>query len=87
MLTHVVAQPEYKLVTMQTIPHMSDQAKNYNTYQWHGLLKHCRQMLIAASPMEEGDSRVYHGVGEKQALYPCKKVTTGFTEGGIIVCH
>ena len=59
MLTHSVPHPEYRLVTCRSIPQMSDRAKQYSTYQWHGLLKHLRQMLVAAAPMEEGK---YHHV-------------------------
>jgi len=33
---------------------MSETAKDFSTYQWHGLLKHLRQMLIANAAMEEG---------------------------------
>ena len=28
----------------------------FSTFQWAGLLKHLRQMLIASAPMEEGMS-------------------------------
>ena len=33
---------------------MSSASMQYSSYQWPGLLKHLRQMLIANSPMEEG---------------------------------
>ena len=52
---HLVAHPEYKLLTLQNIPQMSENSRRYSSYQWHGLLKHLRQMLIANSPMEEGN--------------------------------
>lgn len=34
---------------------MSERALEFSTYQWAGLLKHLRQMLIADAPMEEGE--------------------------------
>jgi len=54
MLEHLVPCPEYKLLTIKNIPQMSETAKDFSTYQWHGLLKHLRQMLIANAAMEEG---------------------------------
>lgn len=54
MLEHLVPQPEYKLLTIKNIPQISEAAMQYSTYQWQGLLKHLRQMLIADAGMEEG---------------------------------
>ena len=56
IMQHLVAHPEYKLLTLKNIPQMSAAAKEFSTYQWHGLLKHLRQMLIADAAMEEGMS-------------------------------
>ena len=53
-MEHLVPHPEYKLLTMRNIPQVSDRVMQYNTYQWQGLLKHLRQMLVADAPMEEG---------------------------------
>jgi len=54
MLGHLVPCPAYKLLTVKNIPQMSDTAKDFSTFQWHGLIKHLRQMLIANAAMEEG---------------------------------
>ncbi|XP_013394040.1 tubulin delta chain isoform X2 [Lingula anatina] len=54
MLEHLVAHPDYKLLSLLNIPQMSEAALQYSAYQWPGLLKHLRQMLIANAPMEEG---------------------------------
>lgn len=54
MLEHLVPHPDYKLLTIKNIPQMSAAAHEFSTYQWHGLLKHLRQMLISDAPMEEG---------------------------------
>lgn len=54
MLEHLVSHPDYKLLTIKNIPQMSAAAQEFSTYQWHGLLKHLRQMLISDAPMEEG---------------------------------
>ena len=54
LLEHLVSQPEYKLLGVRSIPLMSDKSIQFSTYEWHGLLKHLTQMLIADAPMEEG---------------------------------
>lgn len=54
LLEHLVAQPEYKLLSVRGIPLISDKSMQFSSYQWHGLLKHLAQMLIADAPMEEG---------------------------------
>lgn len=54
MLEHLVPCPDYKLLTVKNIPQMSEKSKDFSCYQWHGLLKHLRQMLIADAAMEEG---------------------------------
>jgi hypothetical protein len=54
MLEQLVPHPAYKMTTVRSIPHVSDRSADYTTYQWPGLLRHLRQMLIASSPMEEG---------------------------------
>lgn len=54
MLEHLVPCPDYKLLTVKNIPQMSDVSKDFSSFQWHGLLKHLRQMLIANAAMEEG---------------------------------
>lgn len=54
MLEQLVAHPAYKLVTVRSIPHVSDRSVDYTSYQWPALLRHLRQMLIAKATMEEG---------------------------------
>ena len=54
LLEQVVPHPEYKLLTLQNIPLVAETSLKYSTFQWHGLLKHLRQMLVASAAMEEG---------------------------------
>ncbi|XP_013080333.2 tubulin delta chain-like [Biomphalaria glabrata] len=54
IVERLTPHPQHKLLTVKNIPQMSDIAKEFSTYQWPGLLKNLRQMLIADSPMEEG---------------------------------
>jgi len=54
MLEQLVAHPAYKLVTIRSIPHVSDRSMDYTSYQWPALLRRLRQMLIAKATMEEG---------------------------------
>nr|KAG5692475.1 hypothetical protein BaRGS_005021 [Batillaria attramentaria] len=49
----LVPHPDHKLLTIRNIPQVSDRAMEFSTFQWTGLLKHLRQMLIASAPMEE----------------------------------
>lgn len=60
ILEHVVPLPEYKLLTLENIPQISEKSMEYSIFQWHGLLKHFRQMLLADSAMEEGNSAQPH---------------------------
>ena len=46
--------PDYKLLTLRSIPQMAETSLAYSSYTWPGLLKHMRQMLIADASMEEG---------------------------------
>ncbi|XP_033747640.1 LOW QUALITY PROTEIN: tubulin delta chain-like [Pecten maximus] len=54
LMEHLVPHNDYKLLTVKNIPQMSEAAMTFSSYQWHGLLKHLRQMLIADAAMEEG---------------------------------
>lgn len=53
-LQHLVPHPDHKLLTVRNIPVVSERAMEFSTFQWAGLLKNLRQMLIASAPMEEG---------------------------------
>lgn len=54
IMEHMVPVSDYKLLTMKNIPQMPESSIQFSTFQWHGLLKHLRQMLIADAAMEEG---------------------------------
>ncbi|GFN99422.1 tubulin delta chain [Plakobranchus ocellatus] len=54
LLERLVSHPQYKLLTVKNIPQMSDVAKEFSVYQWPGLMRNLRQMLISDAPMEEG---------------------------------
>ncbi|CAJ1065752.1 tubulin delta chain [Xyrichtys novacula] len=49
----LACHPEYKLLSVSTIPQMPSSSIAYSTFSWPGLLKHLRQMLISNSKMEE----------------------------------
>ena len=55
-MSSLVCHPEYKLLSVSTIPQMSSSSMAYSVFSWPGLLKHLRQMLIANAKMEEGKS-------------------------------
>lgn len=54
LLSSVVCHPEYKLLSLCNIPQMSSTSLAYSVFNWPGLLKHLRQMLIASARMDEG---------------------------------
>ncbi|KAG7226113.1 hypothetical protein INR49_018724 [Caranx melampygus] len=54
LVSSLACHPEYKLLSVCTIPQMPSSSIAYSTFSWPGLLKHLRQMLISNSKMEEG---------------------------------
>ncbi|XP_073674334.1 tubulin delta chain [Garra rufa] len=54
LMSSLVCHPEYKLLSLSNIPQMSSTSLAYSVFNWPGLLKHLRQMLIASARMEEG---------------------------------
>uniref|UniRef100_A0A8C9ITA4 Tubulin delta chain n=1 Tax=Piliocolobus tephrosceles TaxID=591936 RepID=A0A8C9ITA4_9PRIM len=54
LMEHLVPHPEFKMLSVRNVPHMSENSLAYSTFTWAGLLKHLRQMLISNAKMEEG---------------------------------
>jgi len=54
LVSALTCHPEYKLLSVCTIPQMPSSSIAYSTFSWPGLLKHLRQMLISNTKMEEG---------------------------------
>lgn len=54
LVSALACHPEYKLLSVCTIPQMASSSIAYSTFSWPGLLKHLRQMLISNTKMEEG---------------------------------
>ncbi|XP_036940958.1 tubulin delta chain [Acanthopagrus latus] len=54
LLSALTCHPEYKLLSVSTIPQMPSASVAYSTFSWPGMLKHLRQMLISNTKMEEG---------------------------------
>lgn len=54
-MSSLVNHPEYKLLSIRNIPQMSSTSLAYSVFNWPGLLRHLRQMLIANAGMEEGE--------------------------------
>lgn len=55
----LASHPEYKMLTVRSIPHISRRSADFSTYQWPGLVKHLHQMLIANASMEEGPWAIF----------------------------
>ncbi|XP_071327848.1 tubulin delta chain [Trachinotus anak] len=67
LVSTLACHPEYKLLSVCTIPQMPSSSIAYSTFSWPGLLKHLRQMLISNSKMEEGiDWQVRPPVGSER---------------------
>ncbi|XP_070826875.1 tubulin delta chain isoform X1 [Chaetodon trifascialis] len=54
LVSALACHPEYKLLSVCTIPQMSSASMAYSAFSWPGLLKHLRQMLVSNTKMEEG---------------------------------
>lgn len=57
LVSSLACHPEYKLLSVSTIPQMPSASIAYSTFSWPGLLKHLRQMLISNTKMEEGEEK------------------------------
>lgn len=55
LLRALACHPEYKLLSVCSIPQMPSASIAYSTFSWPGMLKHLRQMLISNTKMEEGE--------------------------------
>ncbi|XP_044057156.1 tubulin delta chain [Siniperca chuatsi] len=54
LVSALACHPEYKLLSVCTIPQMPSSSIAYSTFNWPGPLRHLRQMLISNTKMEEG---------------------------------
>ncbi|XP_031716394.1 tubulin delta chain [Anarrhichthys ocellatus] len=54
LVSALACHPEYKLLSVCTIPQMPSSSMAYSTFSWPSMLKHLRQMLISNTKMEEG---------------------------------
>ncbi|KAJ8280177.1 hypothetical protein GJAV_G00051460 [Gymnothorax javanicus] len=54
LTSSLVCHPEYRLLSVCSIPQIASSSMAYSTFTWPGLLKHLRQMLISSAKMEEG---------------------------------
>lgn len=54
LVSALACHPEYKLLSVSSIPQMPSSSIAYSTFSWPGLLKHLRQMLISNAKLEEG---------------------------------
>ncbi|XP_034404217.1 tubulin delta chain [Cyclopterus lumpus] len=54
LVSALACHPEYKLLSVCTIPQVPSVSMAYSTFSWPSMLKHLRQMLISNTKMEEG---------------------------------
>lgn len=67
LVSALACHPEYKLLSVCTIPQMPSSSIAYSTFSWPSLLKHLRQMLISNTKMEEGKfcQNQIHSLGDQ----------------------
>lgn len=53
-VTSLCPHPQYKLLSLKTIPQMPENYHAYTNYRWAGLLKDLRQMLLTDAAITEG---------------------------------
>ena len=53
-VTLLCPHPQYKLLSLKSIPQMPENYHAYTNYLWAGLLKHLRQMLLTDAAITEG---------------------------------
>ncbi|XP_038059723.1 tubulin delta chain-like [Patiria miniata] len=54
MMEHLVPHPEYKLLTLRSVPQVSEAALAFSTFNYRSLVSRLRQMLITGTVIEEG---------------------------------
>lgn len=54
LASKLTPHPNYKFLSVRSVPQVPDGSRVYSTFRWAGLLKHLKQMLITDSPTEEG---------------------------------
>ena len=54
VVTKLCSIPDFKLLSLKSIPQMPERSQAYTCYLWSSLLKHMRQMLVCDAPIEEG---------------------------------
>ncbi|CAG6005639.1 unnamed protein product [Menidia menidia] len=54
LVAALACHPEYKLLSVCSVPQMPSSSIAYSTFSWPGLLRPLRQMLISNAKMEEG---------------------------------
>ena len=66
---HLCPHPDYKLLSLKSIPQMPEKSHAYSRYLWSGLLKHLRQMLVTDAPIEEGMDWSMHLERSNKSLF------------------
>ncbi|KAM9801342.1 tubulin delta chain [Neosynchiropus ocellatus] len=54
LVSALACHPEYRLLSVSTIPQIPSASLAFSTFSWPALLKHLRQMLISNTKMDEG---------------------------------
>ena len=58
VMQHLVPHSDYKLVTLRSVPQVSQESLAFSSFNWPSLLKRLKQMLITGVVVEEGNGFV-----------------------------
>uniref|UniRef100_A0A1A8QJ03 Tubulin delta chain n=1 Tax=Nothobranchius rachovii TaxID=451742 RepID=A0A1A8QJ03_9TELE len=75
LVSALACHPEYKLLSVSTVPQMPSSSIAFSTFSWPALLKHLRQMLISNTRMEVG-------IDWQVRPPPTSERTRSLTQGG-----
>lgn len=59
LVSALTCHPEYKLLSVSSVPQMPASSIAYSSFSWPALLKPLRQMLVSNAQMEQGKSTVH----------------------------
>lgn len=60
LVSALTCHPEYKLLSVSSVPQMPTSSIAYSSFSWPALLKPLRQMLVSNAQMDQGKSTGHH---------------------------
>ena len=73
LASKLTPHPDYKFLSLKSVPQVPDGSRAYSTFRWAGLLKHMKQMLITDSPTEEGMDWSVQSTASSRPMAKCSE--------------